>query len=440
LFLDGNFRVDQSSTLPKGNNVYPYGSVSGSFIFSNIIPKNEWLQLGKLRLGWAHVGNDAPWGRLMDTYDQGTTFAGTAIFSVPNSKNNSDLLPELTSSYEGGLEMAFFKGRLGFDVSLYQKNTINQIIPVSISTATGYSSKYINAGEVQNRGMELMLNGTPVKQSNFAWDVILNWAKNVNEVISLTGDVQNLQIAALQGGVTINARVGEPYGTIQGQDYVYLNDDKASGKKVVGSNGYYLKSTTSDKVLGNVQPDWTGGITNKFSYKNWSFSFLIDMQHGGDIFSLDMYYGLATGLYAETDFLNDLGNPVRDPLTDDETSGGIIVDGYYADGTKNTTRVHGDDYRVFGYSKNPNAAFVYDASYIKLREASLTYSLPKSLLSKTFIGGASFSLVGTNLWIIMKNLPYADPEASQGAGNVQGWQSGVMPTTRNIGFTVNLQF
>jgi hypothetical protein len=308
---------------------------------------------------------------------------------------------------------------------------------VSVSTSTGYLSKYVNAGEMQNQGIELMLFGTPVKSGDFQWDVTLNWAKNVNEVISLDGDLQNLQIAALQGGITINARVGEPYGTIQGTDYVI---NEATGKRQILSTGYYQRSGTSDKIIGNVTPDWTGGLNNKFSYKNWAFSFLLDMQQGGSIFSLDLWYGMATGLYEETDYINDLGNPVRNDLTDDATSGGVILDGVLADGTPNTKRVSGADYRLQGYSRNPNSAFVYNASYIKLREAVISYSIPKSILSKSFFNGVSFSLVGSNLWIISKDLPHADPEASQSSGNVQGWQSGVMPTTRNVGFSVNLQF
>jgi len=463
LFLDGTIRRDQSSTLPESNNAYYYPSVSGSFIFTNIMPKSNWLDLGKLRVGYAQVGNSAPWGSIKDTYSQNTSFGGTALFSVPTTKNNADLKPENTASVEFGLEMKFFQSRLGFDLSWYQKNTINQIIPVTVSTATGYGAKYVNAGEMQNKGVELMLFGTPVKSGDFQWDVTLNWAKNVNEVVSLEGDIQNLQIAALQGGLTINARVGEPYGTIQGKDYVY---DEATGKRQILSSGFYRVSSASDIVIGNVNPDWTGGLNNKFSYKNWSFSFLLDMQHGGDVFSLDMYYGLATGLYEETVFTNDLGNSVRDDVTmilnEDGTktytyeanSGGVVLDGVFAPGThlvingvdtdvsgqQNFVRAPGNDYRLQGYSKNPNSAFVYDASYIKLREAVLTYSIPKSVLSKSFFNGVSFSLVGSNLWIISKNLPHADPEASQSSGNVQGWQSGVMPTTRNVGFSVNLQF
>jgi len=445
LFLDGTIRRDQSSTLPEDNNTYIYPAVSGSFIFSNLLESSA-IQLGKLRLGYAQVGNDAPWGSIKDVYTQNTSFSGTALFSLPNTKNNSDLKPERTNSMEAGLEMQFLNKRLGFDLAFYKENIVDQIMPVAVSFATGYSGKYVNAGEMENKGVELMVYGTPVMSKDFRWDITLNWAQNKNTVVSLAEGVENLQLAALQGGVTINARKGEPYGTIQGTDYLY---DSVSGKRIVLANGYYARTTTSDKILGNVNPDWTGGLLNKFTYKNWAFSFLVDVQQGGSIFSLDLYYGMATGLYEETDFINDNGVPVRDPIryvNDDPeqgyaaNSGGLILDGVLADGTVNTRRVAGDDYRVFGYSRNPNSRFVYDASYVKLREVVLTYSLPKTLLDKTFIRGASLSLVGSNLWIISKELPHADPEASQSSGNFQGWQSGVMPTTRNIGFTLNLNF
>jgi len=282
---------------------------------------------------------------------------------------------------------------------------------------------------------------TPVRVSDFSWDITLNFARNLNEVVYLQEGITNLQLGSLQGGVTINARVGEPYGTIQGTDYVYLN-----GKRVINSTGYYAISTTSDNVIGNVNPDWTGGILNSFSFKGINLSALVDVQKGGDIFSLDMWYGLATGLYPETDFINDLGNPVRDPVYGDaatggdDNSGGVVLDGVLADGSVNTRRITGGNYRLFGYARNPNAGFVYDASYVKLRELSISYDLPRTLMAKTFIYGASIGFVGSNLWIIHKNLPYADPEASQSAGNIQGWQSGVMPTTRNFGFNVKLQF
>jgi TonB-linked SusC/RagA family outer membrane protein len=442
LYLDVTARNDWSSTLPKDDWSYFYPSVSGSFIFSELV-KTDWMNLGKVRLGYAQVGNDAPWGVLKDTYAQNPSYNGTALFSIPNSKANDALKPERTKSIEAGLEMAFLKRRLGFDLALYQTNTFDQSIPVAVSYATGYSSKYLNAGEVENKGIELMVYGVPVSKENFKWDISVNWARNINEVVELYEGVDVIQLGALQGGLSINARVGEPYGVIQGKDYVY--DD--NGNRVVGANGYYLQTASSAMILGDINPDWNMGINNRFSYKNWALSFLIDWQQGGSIFSLDQYYGLATGLYEETDYINDLGNPVRNSL---DEGGGLILDGVYAEGTiidgvdvsgqTNTTRVNGDDYRVFGYSRNPNSAFVYDATYIKLREVVITYSLPAKTLENSFFNGVSFSLVGSNLWIISKDLPHADPEASQSSGNVQGWQSGVMPTTRNIGLTVNLQF
>jgi TonB-linked SusC/RagA family outer membrane protein len=441
LYLDGTYRIDQSSTLPKNNWTYTYPSISGSFLFSELVDAT-WLQLGKIRLNYAEVGADAPFASVLDTYNTVTPYNGQPMVSVAGQKNNPELKPERTKNIEGGLEMSILQNRAGFDIAFYKSNTIDQIMPVSVSYATGYFSKYVNAGEIENKGVELRLNGTPVQTaSGFQWDITLNWSRNKNKVVKLEGDIKNLEIASLQGGVTINARVGEPYGTIQGQDYVYLNN-----KRVVGPLGYYEFSPTSDIVLGNVNPDWTGGLNNAFSYKNISLSFLIDMQKGGSIFSLDQYYGQETGLYPESVFLNDLGNPVRDPLIDNgdgtygAASGGYIMDGVQEDGSVNTIRIPGDDDYSFGYSAFPNSEFIYDASYIKLREVVLSYELPRALMAKTFIQSASLSFVGSNLWIIHKNLPYADPEASQSAGNIQGWQSGVMPSTRNFGFSLKLQF
>jgi hypothetical protein len=282
---------------------------------------------------------------------------------------------------------------------------------------------------------------TPLKIAGFQWDLNLNWTRNRNEVVSLEQGIENLQLASLQGGVTINARVGEPYGTIQGTDYVYVN-----GQREVGPDGYYVQTPTSDVVIGNINPKWKGGIQNVFSYNNVSLSFLVDIQKGGSIFSLDQYYGLATGIYPATVFTNDLGNPVRNPVIGNPTigydpaSGGVILKGVFEDGTPNNVRVEGNDYRLFGYFSNPNSAFVYDASYVKLREVVLTYNLPKALMAKVYIAGASVSFVGSNLWIIHKNLPYADPEASQSSGNIQGWQTGTLPAVRNYGFSLKVQF
>jgi TonB-linked SusC/RagA family outer membrane protein len=437
LYLDATIRRDQSSTLPSANNIYTYPSISTSFVFSELMDA-PWLSLGKFRLNYAEVGNDVTPLSVKDTYLANAPFSGNPLVTVASSKNNPNLKPEKSKSWEAGFQFNVAQNRLGLDLSAYKTNTFDQSIPLSVSQATGYLQKWINAGEIENKGLELVLFGTPIVSNGFRWDVSVNWAANRNKVITLYTDesgneVTNLQIDNnLQGGVQIVARKGEPYGTIIGSDYVYTN-----GQRTVKPNGRYQISSTNDNVIGNVNPDWTGGIRNSFSYKNFDFSFLIDMQQGGDVFSLDLWYGIGTGLYAETAGLNELGNPQRDPAAE---GGGILNPGVFADGSANNVRVEGDRYSADGWAVSPNSRFVYDASYVKLREVVLTYNLPSALLSKTPVRAASLSFVGSNLWIISKNLPHADPEASQSGGNIQGWQSGVMPMTKNYGFTLNVKF
>lgn len=446
LYLDGTIRRDQSSTLPADNNSYYYPSVAGSFIFSNIMPEAKWLSFGKLRLNYAQVGNSPGFDQLVDNYLVLSPFNNLTTTN-PTTQKNPFLLPEKTGSIEGGLEMYFLGRRLGFDLALYKTNTTNQILPLPVSTATGYNVKIINAGEIQNSGIELALTATPVKTKNFKWDLTLNWSKNYNKVVSLLEGVNNLQLGSFQGGVTVNAMVGQPYGVIYGTGFVYADD----GQRLIDpANGRYLRTATSDQVIGNVNPDYAGGFLNNFTYKNWSLGFLIDYQVGGDVFSLDMYYGLATGMYEETSYLNDLGNPVRDPIVwvdpADKSkgyaanSGGFINEGVNPDGKTNTTRIAASNYGSFGYSRLPNAAFVYDASYVKLRQVSLSYSLPSDILKKTFITGVTLTAVASNLWIIFKNMPHADPESGLGAGNLQGYSTGSLPSTRDFSLNLKLTF
>ncbi|HEX5172035.1 MAG TPA: SusC/RagA family TonB-linked outer membrane protein [Cyclobacteriaceae bacterium] len=448
LYLDASIRRDQSSTLPESNNTYYYPSVSTSFVFSELM-ESPTLSLGKLRLNYAEVGNDVTPLSVIDTYRINAPFDGNSLTTVFDSKNNPNLKPERARTIEAGLQLNFLQNRLGLDVAVYKKNTFDQSIPLYVSQATGYWRKWINAGEMENKGIELALFATPVNLSNgFRWDINVNWAANRNKVVKLYTDetgnkVTNLELASLQGGVHIVAREGQPYGAITGTDYVYHDN---GGRLINPANGRYRISSTNDNVIGNVNPDWIGGVMNSISYKNFTFSFLIDVQHGGDVFSLDLWYGMGTGLYKETAGLNDLGNPVRDPVlrnddgTYDPATGGILNEGVYDDGSPNTRRVAADRYTADGWAVSPNARFVYDASYVKLRSVSLTYNLPKALLAKTPIQGASIAFVGSNVWIISKNLPHADPEATLGAGNIQGWQSGVAPMTNNYGFTLNVKF
>ncbi len=446
VYLEGSLRVDQSSTLPTDNNTYVYPSLSASFLFTRFL-NEDIISLGKVRVNYAEVGNDAPFASLYDTYTQKFPFNGNGVAETTETnssktKMNAELKSERTKSFEAGITLNFLHNRIGFDAAYYDNRTVDQIMPVAVSYATGYSNKYVNAGEVSNKGVELMLNLKPIVMDDFQWSMDINWSKNKSEVVSLDEGLDNLQLADLQGGVTINARKGEPLGTIQGTDYVYYEDVKKSANRII-TDGIYEVSSTSDEIIGDVNPDWTAGIRNSFSYKNINLSFLIDWKHGGDLFSLDHWYGSSTGLYKESAGLNDLGNPVRNYVTGDAaTDGGRILQGVTEDGAKNTVRSDnmGTYYTPVGSYYAPNAMFIYDASYVKLRELSVTYTFPKSLLANTFIQNATFSFVGTNLWIIHKNLPYADPETTQGAGNIQGWQSGVMPSTKNYGFTLNVNF
>ncbi|PZU12826.1 MAG: SusC/RagA family TonB-linked outer membrane protein, partial [Chryseobacterium sp.] len=333
------------------------------------------------------------------------------------------------------LETSMFKRRVTLDVSLYKTNTKDLLFSVPQSPSTSYSFSLINAGETQNKGVEVALGIVPIKSSDFQWDINVNWSKNKNTVVALNQGRNNLQLASFQE-TTLNATVGEAYGTFRGTGFVY----DANGNKVVDDDGHYLVAT--DRVLGNIQADWMGGVYNTFRYKNFSLGFLIDVKKGGSVYSLDQSYGGLTGIYAYSAGLNDLGNPVRNPLTNGPNSGGIILPGVKQDGTPNDVRIDAS-YAGGAYGTDagiPQEAFIYDASYVKLREAKISYTLPSDLLKNTFIKGMTLSLLGQNLWIIHKNLPDADPEAGTSSGNIQGFQSGVMPSTRIYSFNVKLDF
>ncbi len=434
LFLDLSMRRDQSSTLPEGNNSYYYPAASLGFVFSKLMPQATWLSSGKVRINYAEVGSTAPPLYTKNYYEVATGIDGNPLASVDGTKYNPDLKSERTKSFEAGLEMAFLQNRLGFDATYYRLNTVDQIVPLPVSTATGFDYKVINAGNIQNHGIELSLFGTPVRTKDFSWNINLNWSRNRNKVVSLPG-ITTLQLASFPGNITVNASVGQPYGTIIGTDYVY----NEKGEKLM-EDGYYKISPTSNNIIGNANPDWIGGITNTLKYKNLSLSFLVDVRQGGDLFSLDMYYGLATGLLPETAGKNDLGNESRAPLTNDSKSGGIIMPGVNADGKANTTRI-ANEFQTYGYSVNPDKAFVYDASYVKLREVSLSYSLPASITRRMApFKGIDFSLIGRNLWIIHKNLPYADPDDAISSGNFQGYIGGSYPSTRTFGANVRFRF
>ena len=229
----------------------------------------------------------------------------------------------------------------------------------------------------------------------------------------------------------------EPFGVIRGRDFIYHEN----GQPIVGTNGYYRRTTESNKVIGNINPDWTGGVKNNLKYKNFNLSFLIDIQKGGDVFSLDTWYGYSTGLYDFTAGTNHLGNPVRNPVTSGNDSGGVILPGVQADGSPNTVIADATtDTNPWGYVTAPQAAHVYDASFVKLREVSFGYKFSNKIAESLSLQNLSLSIIGRNLWIIHKNTPYSDPEAGLSAGNIQGYQSGAYPSVREIGASLKLEF
>lgn len=433
-YLDLTDRYDISSALPVDNNEYNYYAISTSIIFSRFL-EADWFSFGKIRAGYAEVGNDLPANNVYDTYAILNNFGSAALFSFPGTKQNEELVPERTKEIEVGLETRMFANRLGFDLTWYKKNTEDQLMPVSLSTATGFSNRWVNAGELQNKGVEARVTGVPIKTDDFNWTVNVNWAKNENLVVDLYGDQTNLVLSSYQGGVSLNATVGQPYNTLRGKGYKYHEN----GQRIVDANGYY--KAVNDQVIGDANPDWNGGISNRLAYKDLSLSFLIDVQRGGDVFSLDLYYGGGTGLPDYTAGLNDLGNPVRDPVS---AGGGVLNPGVTEDGQPNTTRARADFYGGAYYwgnaARNPTQIHVYDASYVKLRELALTYNLPVNRWFGEMFNSGNISLIGRNLWIIDKNVPFADPESGLGAGNAQGYLSGSYPTLRTVGLNVNFQF
>ncbi len=440
VYIDLSGRADKSSTLPTSTNLYFYPSVSTSFILSELpgLKGNSTLSFAKLRLNYAQVGNSAPVYSTRPYYDKGTNWNSLGVFNMPTVLANSDLKPENTRSLEAGLEASFLNKRLGFDLSYYKTNTIDQIMPVNISRASGYNQRYVNSGEVENKGFEVEINATPVIIGDFSWDIHVNWFQNKNKVLSLYEGVTNILLSSAWD-ISTNIVVGEPYGVLRGTNFVYTN-----GKRTVDADGYYLYAQDNkgnlitDANLGNVQPDWNSGISTTLHYKGLSLYALVDISHGGSVYSVDQKYGVATGLFEETAGLNDKGKPKRDAVAD---GGGIRYDAVKADGTPNDTYIWAGDWGgAWLYDYIPTAEYVYDASYVKLREVSLSYAIPSKRLGKTPFTKISVGITGRNLWIIHKNTPYFDPETDMSAGNIQGIADGAYPSTRTYGFNITLGF
>jgi TonB-linked SusC/RagA family outer membrane protein len=461
LYLDVTGRNDWSSTLPSDNWSYFYPSVSLSYIFTETfdIPENI-LSYGKIRGSWAQVGNDTGPYQTMATYSQLNfaggpidPIAGVAQFHYARVIPPLDLKPELTTSYEFGTDLKFLKNRLGVDFTYYNMVTTDQILAVDISYASGFEQQLINAGEIKNNGIELMLYGKALESKDgLNWDITINWAKNNNEVVELYGDLEAYQINTSWGSTSIEARPGEPYGQIKGGAYV--KDD--AGNYIINPNSGLPVHSSQPQVIGNILPDWTGGIRNTFSWRDFEFSFLFDGRMGGDIFSVTDWFGHYAGV-AETTAEGNLREVGVGPDNDDILANGVygsesngVITYLNADGEEvqspvaTTMRVAAQDY----YSDywGLQEASIIDGTFIKLREVTFTWNLPKKWMDNvTWIQSANLSFVGRNLAMVYydkdSNPMRIDPETGFGATNEgMGLEQYQLPTTRSLGFKLRVIF
>jgi len=425
LFLDITGRNDWSSTLGKDNYSFFYPSVSASFIFSEALKIDQGvLSYGKVRLSYAQAGNDAsPYNTKVGYSLQTTNYNGQQFARIRGDVPEVNLKNELATSIEAGAELKFFNDRFGIDFTYYSASTKNQILPIEISAATGFATKLINAGEIRNRGVEILLSATPVRSTNFSWEFLINLSRNRSEVISLAPGIEALTLTST-GEISIEARPGLPYGNLVG--YAFKRNEE--GKKWLTSTGVFQQED-SLSVLGNMQPDFLGGITNTFSYKGFTLSALIDVRKGGEVFS----YSKLTQTNSGTAKYTENG--------DNLISDGVILgsDGKFTQSDIVVGRMN--YYTSMGWG-NIGEAFVIPADYIALREVSFGYTIGK-FFSKSILKNAKLSIVGRNLFYIYRDPQFktlgVSPEAAFGPfTTAQGFEAPGTLSTRSLG--VNLSF
>lgn len=452
-YLEGTVRGDRSSTLPSSNNTYIYPSVSGSIVFTNFI-KNSNIKnvfsFGKVRASWAKVGSDTDPYQLALNYATGKySYPGFTIGMINNyTQPNSDLKPTMTSSYELGAELKFFNGRLGIDLTYYNQTSKDQIISLASSAPSGYQSRLINAGKIQNKGIELAINGRVLQIKDFAWDAGFNFSKNSNKVLELVEGMDFFQLAdASWAGVSVGAEVGKDYGSILGTDF----KRNENGDILIDKNTGLPLYDENLKTLGNSTWDWTGGFYSTFTYKNFHLYAAFDIKMGADLYSFSMrsayLTGKATGtLPGREEWYRSEEARKAAGMTEEQwrTAGkceGLIVDGVVdnGDGTysKNTYAVNPQNYWKSVAEKAP-ALFIYDNSYIKCREITFGYTFPSSMLGK-FVKSLSLSFVARNPFIVWKNIPNIDPDSNYNTSGM-GVEYGSLPSRRSYGFNINVKF
>jgi TonB-linked SusC/RagA family outer membrane protein len=438
LFLVGTARKDWFSVLNPEDNSIIYPSVGLSFVFSDALKMPSWMSYGKLRLAWAQVGNVNsvnPYSTSL-AYTAGTTHTGIPLGSFSSGYSNQtnlpnpNLVPFTSTEMEYGLEARFFNNRLGIDFTYYDQKTTDDILNATISRASGFASTSVNLGKITNKGLEVLLTGTPVR-GDVTWDVSLNLAKNNSNVVSLIeGQKEFVGEEPRTRNVFIKHIVGYPYGMITGK--MQMRD--AAGNLVYDSSGV-AQAAPGYQILGNGVPDFTGGLNNSFTWKGVNLSFLIDFKSGGDIFSGTNMRATQQGFTKQT----LLGRAGEAPL---------VVTGVTKDGagfkpfSKTLSPGEAQNYwnQLGGEANGAADKFIYDASFIKLRQITLGYSLPRKILSRTPVQSLMISFVGRNLAILKKNTPNIDPESSYTSSNSQGLDYYGFPSTRTYGFNIRANF
>lgn len=450
VFLDATLRGDQSSTLPLNNNIYVYPSLSGSLVFSELINKKNILPYGKVRMSWAQVGSDTDPYQLGLVYTKSKfTYPGYTIGYINNETiPNKNLKPTRTNSFEIGFETKFLNNRIGLDFTYYNQISKDQIMGIASSWATGYPYRLINAGEIQNQGIEITLNTRPVQVGDFAWDLNFNFSKNSNKVKKLVDNMDMFELEkATWLDVQIAAKVGENFGSIVGPDFVR----NENGDILIDPQTGLPQYDKSNHVLGNASWDWTGGISTAFHYKNLSLSALFDIKVGADLYSMSARAAHESGKslatlqgrdewYLSEELRQEAGIPKGS--SEWKPTGGFIAPGVIdnGDGTyrPNDIIINPEDYWM-SVCRNAPSMFIYDNSYIKCREIVLAYQFPKKWLGKV-LQDMSVSFVARNPFIVWKNIPNIDPDSNYNNTTGMGLEYGSLPSRKSYGINVNIKF
>ncbi|RED93606.1 SusC/RagA family TonB-linked outer membrane protein [Marinoscillum furvescens] len=432
IFLEVGARNDWSSALPPDAWSYFYPSASTSLVLSELLDLPTFISFGKVRASWAAVGNDPNPYQLDLLYPSNSlSHGGQGFGQVATTRPPLDLKPERTTSIEAGLELSLLNNRITFDATYYDAGTKNQIINVPVSKPSGFETAVFNSGLIRNYGVELALNATVVEKPRFRYNTYINFTRNVSVVEELAPDVLVYPLGGNydQFGVRIQATVGNPFGDIYA-DKAYLRDE-STGERIIGDNGLPIPDPDGIKKIGNYLPDFLAGFGHSLQIGDVSAGVLFDIRKGGDIYSFTNSASAWNGNAAYT------LDQRREWYAG---AGGYIAEGVRQDGSPNTIEVDPQTYwqTVGGRASNFAEEFLYDGSYVKLREVTIGYSLPKSMFMKSPFHAASISLVGRNLFILYKNTPGFDPEATFNAGNDQGIEAYAFPSTRSYGFNLKL--